>query len=416
MIIKKKLVLLESEMRVPNGHFLDYLIESTIYFQDKFKIIWFLNKNCDLKKTYIPQNVEINKIIISNYYRRNNNKLLYFFEEIFFFFKNFYDIFYFALLFIKKKKFINFFKTLSSNYFIIPRYFKSFYFGVLNSNLNENDHILVQSCRRKDISCIYFFSNIEKLFPKIHLRVFYPPKKRFKSFYFYLSKMENFMKEKKIFLYTEHGYKEELIKNEINNKYLVNVVTPIFSFFERLHANFALTIGFVGQARKDKGFHLLPELILKLEKKKTNLNYLIQFTSANKDTEIHKNQLLSIAKDNRRIKIINKYLDFKEYRNILSQIDIMPMLYDVNHLTMGNSGVIYSCIAHEVSLVIPNDCSHLKKFLIFKSYEEARNLDEYVEKIIFMKNNFSFYLSEAKKLSVDLKNSIKNSSLVRNIV
>ena len=159
MIIKRKLVLLESEMQAPNGHFLDYLIESTIYFQDKFNIIWFLNKNCDLKDSYIPKNVEINKIIISNYYRRNNNKLFYFFEEIFFFFKNFYDIFYFALLFIKKKKFVNFFKTLFSNYFIVPRYFKSFYFGVFNSNLNENDHILVQSCRRKDISCIYFFSN-----------------------------------------------------------------------------------------------------------------------------------------------------------------------------------------------------------------------------------------------------------------
>ena len=416
MIIKKKLVLLESEMRAPNGHFLDYLIESTIYFQDKFNIIWFLNKNCDLKESYIPKNVEINKIIISNYYRRNKNKLFYFFEEIFFFLKNFYDIFYFTVHFIKKKNFINFLKTLFSNYFIIPRYFKSFYFGVLNSNLNENDHILVQSCRRKDISCIYFFSNIEKIFPKIHLRVFYPPKKRFKSFYFYLSKIENFMKEKKIFLYTEQGYKEELFKNEINNKYLVNTVTPIFSFFERFHTNFTLTIGFVGQARKDKGFHLLPELILKLEKKKINLNYLIQFTSTNKDTEIYKNQLLSIAKDNSRVKIINKYLDFKEYRNILSQIDIMPMLYDVKHLTMGNSGVIYSCITHEVSLVIPNDCSHLKKFLIFKSYEEARNLDEYVEKIIFMKNNFIVYLSEAKKLSLDLKNTIKNSSLVRNIV
>ena len=416
MIIKKKLVLLESEMQAPNGHFLDYLIESTIYFQDKFNIIWFLNKNCDLKESYIPKNVEINKIIISNYYRRNKNKLFYFFEEIFFFLKNFYDIFYFTVHFIKKKNFINFLKTLFSNYFIIPRYFKSFYFGVLNSNLNENDHILVQSCRRKDISCIYFFSNIEKIFPKIHLRVFYPPKKRFKSFYFYLSKIENFMKEKKIFLYTEQGYKEDLFKNEINNKYLVNTVTPIFSFFERFHTNSTVTIGVVGQARKDKGFHLLPELILKLEKKKINLNYLIQFTSTNKDTEIYKNQLLSIAKDNSRVKIINKYLDFKEYRNILSQIDIMPMLYDVKHLTMGNSGVIYSCITHEVSLVIPNDCSHLKKFLIFKSYEEARNLDEYVEKIIFMKNNFIVYLSEAKKLSLDLKNTIKNSSLVRNIV
>jgi hypothetical protein len=207
-----------------------------------------------------------------------------------------------------------------------------------------------------------------------------------------------------------------LIKNEINNKYLVNTVTPIFSFYKRSQTNPTVTIGFVGQARKDKGFHLLPELILKLENKKINLNYLIQFTSAGKDTEVHKNHLLSIAKDNSRFKIINKYLDFKEYRNILSQIDIMPMLYDVNHLTMGNSGVIYSCISHEVSLVIPNDCSHLKKFLIFKSYEQARDLDEYVEKIIFMKNNFSLYLGEAKKLSLDLKNTIKNSSLVRNIV
>ena len=61
MIIKKKLVLLESEMQAPNGNFLDYLIESTIYFQDKFNIIWFLNKNCDLKESYIPKNVEINK-------------------------------------------------------------------------------------------------------------------------------------------------------------------------------------------------------------------------------------------------------------------------------------------------------------------------------------------------------------------
>ena len=54
---KKKLVLLESEMRAPNGHFLDYLIESTIYFQDKFNIIWFLNKNCYLKESYIQKNV-----------------------------------------------------------------------------------------------------------------------------------------------------------------------------------------------------------------------------------------------------------------------------------------------------------------------------------------------------------------------
>ena len=79
----------------------------------------------------------------------------------------------------------------------------------------------MQSCRRKDISCIYFFSNIESSFPKIHLRVFFPPRKRFKSFFFYLSKIEKFIVEKKIFLYLNL----KCLKNMKNaNKYYKKVL------------------------------------------------------------------------------------------------------------------------------------------------------------------------------------------------
>ena len=82
---KRKLILIEAEMKYANGHFLDWLIETTEYFKNKFKIIWFLNKNCNLNNTYIPSNIEIKKIIISNNFKRSENKLIYFIEELFFY-------------------------------------------------------------------------------------------------------------------------------------------------------------------------------------------------------------------------------------------------------------------------------------------------------------------------------------------
>lgn len=401
-------------MTQPGGHFLDYLIETTIFFKKKFKIIWFLNKNCNLGDSYVPGEAEIKKIIVSNNTRRKENKFLYFSEELFFFFKNFFDIFYFILFFFEKKKLKIFLKTLASNYFIIPRYFKSFYFEVIKCNLDKNDHIFVQSCRRKDISCIYFFSNIEDVFPKIHLRVFFPPRKKFKSFFFYLTKIEKFITENKIFLYTEHGYKYELISKEMSSTNFLHETIPIFSFNKRFLSNTDLTIGFVGQARKDKGFHLLPELISSLEKKNINLNYLIQFTSTI-DMKYYEGQIYNMAKINKRIRIINRYCNYKEYRDILKKIDIMPILHDLKHLTIGNSSVIYSCITNEIPIVIPENCSHLKKILTFKSYEEAKDLENFAEKIIIISNNFNVYLQESKKLAINFKKTINDSALIKNL-
>jgi hypothetical protein len=410
---QKKLVLLESEMTHPNGHFFDYLIETTLYFQNKFKIIWFLNKNCEFKNAYIPCNAVVKKVIISNNYRRKENKLFYFIEEVIFLLKNIYYIFYFTLFFIKKKKFKNFIKTLISNYFIIPKYFKSFYFELINCQLNENDNIFVLSCRRKDISCIYFFSNIEEFFPKIHLRVFYPPKKKFKSFFFYLSKLEKFILKKQIFLYVDHEYTHKLISKEMRYKNLLHNTIPFHTFSEKFFNNRILTIGFVGQARRDKGFHFLPALITELEKK-IKLNYLIQFTSTN-EMSFYEKQLFNMSNNNPRIKIVKKYCNHEEYRNILKKIDVMPILHDLKRLDAGSSGVIYSCIANEISLVIPKDCSYLKKILVFKSFEEAIDINGFVKKIILINNKFDSYLKEAKKLSKNFNNNINDSVLIKNL-
>jgi hypothetical protein len=40
-------------------------------------------------------------------------------------------------------------------------------------------------------------------------------------------------------------------------KQFLNKTIPIFSFSQRSYNDLDLTIGFVGQARKDKGFHFI---------------------------------------------------------------------------------------------------------------------------------------------------------------
>ena len=41
---KNKLILVESEMKGPKGHFLDNLIETTKTFEKKLNISWILNR------------------------------------------------------------------------------------------------------------------------------------------------------------------------------------------------------------------------------------------------------------------------------------------------------------------------------------------------------------------------------------
>ena len=85
-LMKKKLVLVESEMTLAAGHFLDYLFETSNYFKDKKDIYWFLNKKFKFNKIIPPKYCNIKKVIQSNTFNRKQNKFYYLMEELFFFF------------------------------------------------------------------------------------------------------------------------------------------------------------------------------------------------------------------------------------------------------------------------------------------------------------------------------------------
>ena len=94
----------------------------------------------------------------------------------------------------------------------------------------------------------------------------------------------------------------------------------------------------------------------------------------------------------------------------------MPILYDSEKLNFVGSGLFYSCITHEIPIIIPKSASLLKSDLKYKSFLEVNTLDEYADCIEKIIKNYDFYLKECKKLSKYYKERINSDPLVKSVV
>ena len=413
--MKNKLLLVESEMKSPKGHFLDNLIETTVTFKNKLNIMWMVNKEFDNEKTYLPNKIRIFKSISTNKFKRKDDKLFYIIEEVFLFFLNLFQILFFSLYFLKEKKFSFYLNALKSNYFLLPRYFPSFYWKYKNLKLTKNDNVFFQTARRKDIALINFLIKIDEDHPKFHIRVMLPPKIRFKGFFYYLKEIDNQLKSNRAFVYLFSDSTFNLfIKNSIGKKGIFKSNIP-WSFHTRKFKIKNHVVGYVGNARKARGFHLLPQIIKFLDKKSKSLKYLIQFSKASSELIPIKNELVNLAKKNNKIKIIEKYCDYKEFRSVLKKIDIMPIIHEAKEINTITSGTMYSSLSHEIPVVIPKGTKFMKNILKYKSFENAKNLNQYANKILKISKNYKYYLNNVKLNSHILKKMLKNDPLRKNI-
>ena len=408
---KNKLVLIESEMLGPKGHFLDNLIQTTKTFENKNKIYWLLNKRFNNEGTYIPKNIKIINSISSNYFKRKQNKLFYFLEEIFFFIKNLFEIIIYLLFFLKERNLQNFFKALKSNFFILPRYFGSFYKQYKKLNLTKNDNMFFQTARRKDMALVSFLTKIDQNHPKFHIRVMLPPKIKFKGFFYYLNQLKSEMDNKKIFIYLWSDYNYKYFKkNSISKKGIYKSNIP-WSFYKRKKTRKKLVVGFMGDARRTRGFQYLPKIINLLKKNKYKFKYIIQYSKISDDLLDTKEKLLNLSKRDKNIHVIEKYCDYKEFRDILRKIDIMPIIHSAKEINKITSGTMYSCVSNEIATVIPKGTYFMKDIMKYKSYEKAKNLEDFVKKIVKISKKYEFYLENVKLNSLILKKILEKDPL-----
>lgn len=411
---KNRLLLVESEMKGPSGHFLDNLIETTNTFRKKLNIDWIVNKDFDHQNTFIPDKIKIFKYISTNKFKRKENKIFYLLEELYLFFLNIYYVFFFSFFFLITGKFSHYIKALRSNYFLLPRYFISFYFKYKDLKLSKNDHIFFQTARRKDIALINFITKIHNDHPIFHIRVMLPPKKKFKGFFYYLNELNGKLKKGRVFVYLFSVDTHKLfLKNSLSREGILMSNVPS-SFYNR-KVKYKTIIGFVGNPRRSRGFHLIPKLIDILEKNNNSFNYLIQFFKVPDNLLKTKDELYSLSKQNKKIRIIEKYCDYKQFRDTLKKIDIMPILSSANEINKNTSATMYSCITHQIPFIIPKGTNFMNNIIKFKSFEKGNSLNEKAKCILKISRNYKFYLKNGKLNSNILKNILRNDPLRKNI-
>ena len=416
--MKNKLLLLETEMVGPGGHYLDNVIESYYYFRNNLQIQCLLNKKFNPQGTFIPSELQLIKILNSNIFKKEKNKFLYLLIEIFSLLKRFIFTILLIPFFLFHKNFKNYLNAIISNKFIIPKYFTEVFFFLKKNKYSKNDHIFFQTTRNKHIALANFIARIDDNLPKIHLRILYTPssKKKFTGFYYYLNQIKPYLSNKKISLYSLTDKNIKIFNDKINSKIGIFKTNIPWVFFNREKKDNSITVGYMGDARESRGFNLLPDLINKLIDRNENLNFLIQFSkTSSKSTSITSENLFKMAENNPKIKILKTYLDYADFRNTLQKIDIMPILHNNEEINNGNPSTIYSSITHEIPMVLPQNLNYMKEVMVNKSFEIADNLDGVVTQTLKIANDYNSYLNAAKINSKLLFKIFENDPLKKNI-
>ena len=416
--MKNKLLLLETEMVGPGGHYLDNVIESYYYFRNNLQIKCLLNKKFNSRGTFIPNELKLIKILNSNIFKKEQNKFLYLLFEILSLFKRFVFTILLIPYFLFHKNCINYFNAIISNKFVIPKYFIEIFFFLKKNNYSKKDHIFFQTTRNKHMSLANFMVRVDNNLPRIHLRILYTPssKKKFTGFYYYLNQLKPYLLNKKISLYSLTDKNIKIFNKEINSKIGIYKTNIPWVFYNRQKKDRCITVGYMGDARESRGFNLLPDLINKLLDKNKNLNFLIQFakTSSNSTTNTSE-KLFKMAENNHKIKILKAYLDYSDFRNTLQKIDIMPILHNNEEISNGNPSTIYSSITHEIPMVLPQNLNYMKEVMVNKSFEIADNLDAVVKQTLKIASDYNKYLNAAKINSKLLFEIFENDPLKKNI-
>jgi len=417
--MKNKLLLLETEMVGPGGHYLDNVIESYYYFRNNLEIQCLLNRKFNSQGTFIPDKLQLIKKLNSNIFKKKQNKFLYLLFEILSLLKRFIFTILLIPFFLFRKNFKNYLNAIISNKFIIPKYFAEVFFFLKKNKYSTKDHIFFQTTRNKHIALANFLARIDDNLPNIHLRILYTPssKKKFTGFYYYLNQIKPYLLNKKISLYSLTDKNVKIFNEEIDSKIGIFKTNIPWVFYNREKKDSSITVGYMGDARESRGFNLLPDLINKLLDNNKNLNFLIQFskTSSN-STTITSANLFKMAENNPKIRILKAYLDYADFRNTLQKIDIMPILHNNEEINNGNPSTIYSSITHEIPMILPQNLTYMKEVMVNKSFEIANNLDDVVTQTLKIANDYNSYLNAAKSNSKLLFEIFENDPLKKNII
>lgn len=189
------------------------------------------------------------------------------------------------------------------------------------------------------------------------------------------------------------------LKEELNN---VLIKTKIQNLSKEKK-----NIAYVGEARYDKGFQYLPNIIEKLID--TNkYNFIIKTTTKVGGNDINKNiisnavkKLYELSEKNDNIVIIDEPIDVDEYYKLFNYYDIILLPYEKAYYNANSSGILAEAIAHEIPVIVTKETWLSRTCEYFEiGYEDAANdVDAYVQALKKLDENYNENLIKSKQNS-----------------
>lgn len=112
---------------------------------------------------------------------------------------------------------------------------------------------------------------------------------------------------------------------------------------------------YMGEAKKDKGFRLLPGLLRAISKTPSlkKENFIVHYTGKEEPetVKIVEKNIKYLQNNGFNISLINSFLDIKSYQNLISSAKLIVVRYDRSHYWEKSSGVTWEAISLGIPII-----------------------------------------------------------------
>jgi glycosyltransferase involved in cell wall biosynthesis len=163
----------------------------------------------------------------------------------------------------------------------------------------------------------------------------------------------------------------------------------------------SLRIGYLGQARSEKGFDRLAAILRQFEALHVQvgakrrdvpaISAIVHAAGSEKMVRIFEQAAQGLGIE---LELIDRTLDEDEYQQILERIDVLVLPYDIDRYARKGSGIVQEALAHAIPFVCSAQTG-LVDFLTEKNGESARTDAEFASSLLKIVLNYDRYLDRA---------------------
>jgi glycosyltransferase involved in cell wall biosynthesis len=187
---------------------------------------------------------------------------------------------------------------------------------------------------------------------------------------------------------------------------------PVPRDSESLASNRKIVIGVLGGGRRDKGFHLLPDIVAKFNvdcHEDLEVDFLIQKPRTQEHLEVELNRL----SQHKNVGFISESISSNEYEDVMESCSILLLPYTSNYKFRG-SGVAVEALANGIPIVC-TDNTGLVDVISHENGRMATTVNEFSEALLSIASDLTVYEKRAAEASKKYLIELLNNPVVSRI-